>query len=143
MTSIELILPILIASLVFSGFMIRLFRNNWKQPFASLTRRVDDLETKQLNIAEKHEKLETKSTKELEDLFTQMTNLRSELAMGIKTLEREYSEAIGDSEDKTYRKLDDCTRQIEKLNDRFIDVSRDLITIARSWNDPQNFRIQK
>ena len=72
-----------------------------------------------------------------------MTNLRSELAMGIKTLEREYSEAIGDSEDKTYRKLDDCTRQIEKLNDRFIDVSRDLITIARSWNDPQNYRIQK
>lgn len=140
MTSLELILPLTIVAIVFSGFMIRLFRNNWKAPFDKLSRRVDDLELKNTSSIENHSELKKSTTQELEKIFTEMTKIREELATGLKTLEKEYSEAIGDNEDKFYKRLDECTRQIEKLNDRFIELTRDIIQIA---SNPQNYRIQK
>lgn len=143
MTSLEYLIPLIVVSVVFSGFMIRLFRNNWKKPFASLTERVKTLENKQVNSETVQEEFKKLSFAKIQKLHDDIVSLRTELTSELKEMEKEYHEAIDDREDRIAERIGEQSRRIEKLDDHLREVSRELIQVARFWNDPQHYRIQK
>lgn len=142
-TPLDLVIPIAVASVVVMGFIIRLFRNNWKKPFAHLTTRVDDLEVFQKSSTEKIEELKTNTATDIQKILNDITTVRAELASGLKVLEQEYHEAIDDREERLAERISEQSRRIERLDDYLREVSRELIQVARFWNDPQQYRIQK
>ena len=143
MASIDLIIPIAVVAIVFSGFMIRLFRNNWKKPFSLLEGRVGTLETKQKTTEASNTALAATVAKDIEKVCGDIAKLRSEMSDNLKTLEKEYKEALDDREDRIAERISEQSRRIEKLDDHLREVSKELIQVARFWNDPQHYRIQK
>jgi hypothetical protein len=141
--TLELIIPIAVSILVAMGFIIKLFRNNWKQPFAKLITRVDALEIFQKTSTEKYDELKANTTTDIQRICNDITQLRNELSSNLKILESEYLEAIDDREERLAEKISDQSRRIEKLDDYLREVSKELIQVARFWNDPQHYRIQK
>ena len=143
MTSLEILIPSVVALIIVMGFVIKLFRNNWKQPFARLIVRVDALEVFQKTSTEKYDELKINTTADIQRICNDITHLRNELTSNLKVLEQEYHEAIDDREERLAEKISDQSRRIEKLDDYLREVSKELIQVARFWNDPQHYRIQK
>lgn len=143
MASIDIIIPIAVVAIVFSGFMIRLFRNNWKKPFLLLEGRVVTLETKQKTSEENSTQMAANVAKDIERVCGDIAKLRTEMSDNLKALEKEYKEALDDREDRIAERISEQSRRIEKLDDHLREVSKELIQVARFWNDPQHYRIQK
>lgn len=143
MTPFDLVIPVSVATIVIVGFIIRLFRNNWKAPFAKLTKRVDLLELSQASSDENYKELKESTIKDIQKICGDIVQLRGELTANLKVLEQEYHEAIDDREDRLAERISEQSRRIEKLDDYLREVSRELIQVARFWNDPQQYRIQK
>lgn len=143
MASIDIIIPIAVVAIVFSGFMIRLFRNNWKKPFSILADRVQVLETKQKTAEATCETISANVNKDIQKVCDDIAKLRSEMSDNLKTLEKEYKEALDDREDRIAERISEQSRRIEKLDDHLREVSKELIQVARFWNDPQHYRVQK
>lgn len=142
-TGLDLIIPLTVATVVVMGFVIRLFRNNWKKPVADLTTRVASLELFQKNATANHDALKIQTASDIQKVVDTVTAFRTELTNNLKALEIEYNEAIDDREDRLAEKINENVRRIEKLDDYLREVSRELIQVARFWNDPQHYRIQK
>lgn len=143
MTTIEFIVPLAVVTIVFSGFMIRLFRNNWKKPFSLLSDRVNVLEVNQKTGQKDHDLVIVNMSKDIQKVCDDIAKLRSEMSENLKTLEKEYHEAIDDREDRIAERISEQSRRIERLDDHLREVSKELIQVARSWNDPQHYRVQK
>ncbi|MCK9529425.1 MAG: hypothetical protein M0R77_02480 [Gammaproteobacteria bacterium] len=143
MASLDIIIPIAIVAIVFSGFMIRLFRNNWKKPFSLLSDRVQVLETKQKTSEANCENMTAGFNKDIQKVCDDIAKLRAEMMENLKALEKEYKEALDDREDRIAERISEQSRRIEKLDDHLREVSKELIQVARFWNDPQHYRIQK
>ena len=142
-TSPELIIAIVVGLAMFSGFVIRVFRNNWKHPFALLARRVETLETKAQATDNMHTTLKNDMVTQFQTAFKEISQLRIDLAASLKEMEKEYQEAIDDREERLAERINEQSRRLEKLDDHLRDVSKDLVQIARYWNDSQHYRIEK
>lgn len=143
MTPFDMIVPITVATLVVMGFIVRLFRNNWKKPFAGLTNRVEALEEFKKTSTEKYDELKVNTAADIQKILNDITTVRAELATGLKALEQEYHDAIDDREERLAERIIEQSRRIEKLDDYLREVSKELIQVTRFWNDPQHYRIQK